>query len=866
MGLEDENGPPKKKLKQAQLCFGTVTLKSQKRKLSSDLNDDVHANKIVCKETEKENVEINNKSLCGFSESRKKSEEKKELDSISRNSPEKLNTSKSEPVVDLTEDLSTSQNKEMESIVKEDDTSLKDFSLVISDSVLNSINNKSVGSESNPSGDNVTVEKNSGEIDSCQSGLNDVEVESDILKEDPADKTQSLDESLNRTLNSEDDDFAFSSEESPKNKSSPGNPSRKLTPKRLESLKRKEERERLRLERQALRTKAKEEKLKLKQEKEDLKRKEREEKEKKRQAELKIKEEEKRLKEEERKKKEEEKKLKDEERKQKEEERRRKEEAKEEEKRKKEGMTEKEKAAFVNFFIAKKKQQSEGSDKPKESEEVIFMPFPMKSDMRLATNVRRVMSSGEKASLDTILSEANEKCQDLYLKELKSGAHLAQQTEATWPVVSQEEEHDVIIIESTADGECIDLTNTKVINNKKKMKAKLLQFHDNRRPPYWGTWRKKSSSVGPRKPLGIDKKTFDYEVDSDSEWEDEGEGEDIDKAGDSDEEPGEEEENQNSGENGYLLDNTFVPHGYLSDEEVHPDEEVDENNPENLKLRMKLLKQEFDEEMKSKTERLKPRLLGCVWISNGTTEVSTGSLYEALMRFRAVWNEELGSIDLSGPEIEESPTSVVQTKCKPFPPVVLPILAKFVHGNNLPLSGLIREFLLKLERDHLTETITKRAISLKIKEIASKTYDSSGKSVWGVNADMCEEYGLKVINNSKCSAPPSPIVLEKPKESLLVNFLKGASTPQPVKKRVALIPVPSDDCTPVKKEIEKTVHVATPRPTVENVIKKRAQLITLSRTPDCVKAVPSVHVDTPRPSHAPSNANIETVDPSTDCT
>lgn len=38
-----------------------------------------------------------------------------------------------------------------------------------------------------------------------------------------------------------------------------------------------------------------------------------------------------------------------------------------------------------------------------------------------------------------------------------------------------------------------------------KMKAKLYQFHDNRRPPYWGTWRRRSDSVGPRKPLAKDK-------------------------------------------------------------------------------------------------------------------------------------------------------------------------------------------------------------------------------------------------------------------------------------------------------------------------------------------------------------------------
>lgn len=176
------------------------------------MNDDVHANKIVCTETEKENVEINSKSLCGFSESRKKSEEKKELDSISLISPEKLKTSKSETSVDLTEDeKSTSQNKEVPLVIKEDDTSLRDFSLVISDSVLNSINNKSVEGESNQNNDDLTVERSNGENDCNPNSLSNIDLESDV-KEETLDKTLALDESLN---NSEDDDFAISSEESP---------------------------------------------------------------------------------------------------------------------------------------------------------------------------------------------------------------------------------------------------------------------------------------------------------------------------------------------------------------------------------------------------------------------------------------------------------------------------------------------------------------------------------------------------------------------------------------------------------------------------------------------------------------------------
>lgn len=36
-------------------------------------------------------------------------------------------------------------------------------------------------------------------------------------------------------------------------------------------------------------------------------------------------------------------------------------------------------------------------------------------------------------------------------------------------------------------------------------RMKLLHFHDNYRPAYWGTWRKKSTHISPRCPLRLDK-------------------------------------------------------------------------------------------------------------------------------------------------------------------------------------------------------------------------------------------------------------------------------------------------------------------------------------------------------------------------
>lgn len=40
---------------------------------------------------------------------------------------------------------------------------------------------------------------------------------------------------------------------------------------------------------------------------------------------------------------------------------------------------------------------------------------------------------------------------------------------------------------------------------REQMRVKLYKFHDNRRPPYYGTWRKKSTVIKPTKPFEQDK-------------------------------------------------------------------------------------------------------------------------------------------------------------------------------------------------------------------------------------------------------------------------------------------------------------------------------------------------------------------------
>lgn len=43
------------------------------------------------------------------------------------------------------------------------------------------------------------------------------------------------------------------------------------------------------------------------------------------------------------------------------------------------------------------------------------------------------------------------------------------------------------------------------MRNLEKHRPKLLQFSENRRPPYWGTWRKQSKVLNSRRPFAKEK-------------------------------------------------------------------------------------------------------------------------------------------------------------------------------------------------------------------------------------------------------------------------------------------------------------------------------------------------------------------------
>lgn len=522
-------------------------------------------------------------------------------------------------------------------------------------------------------------------------------------------------------------------------KKEPGS-SRKKTPAELQ--KAREEREKKRQEekdaKEKLKQEKKEQKIKERQEKEEQKIKERQEKEEQKKKEKLEKEEQKRKeKEEKEEQKRKEKEEKDEQRKK---EREEKEEQKRKEKEEKElkkqqelekdkKKMEKESAAFVKFFSRK----STSTPEPEKLEEAVssFMPFQVKADMRLAPATRTTLSTDQKDQLTDKITKQNEI--NLYLTEVKTKTFT--NGEKTWPV----NDDDVIVVEDTGLGECVEEQPTKNI----KIRAKFLQFHENQRPAYFGTWRKKSKHVGPRKPLGLDKETFDYEVDSDDDWEEEEPGESLHGSDD--------EEKENEPDDEYEVDNEFfVPHGYLSDEEAENEENM-ELTPETQKEKLKILQMEFEEEMKSKTERIKPRLIGCIWESKLKPKIQdaiTSFLEERMMIIS-------GPIVIKKRELnKENNQNSAQKNSTPtrkqLNKELIPEFVRMIHGNTNNKVFLVNEFIHFLSAQNKDVQVSKSGLMTQMKELAvwKKCPDEGmmfNKNCWYVEEDVRKQYNLNLV-------------------------------------------------------------------------------------------------------------------------
>lgn len=269
-------------------------------------------------------------------------------------------------------------------------------------------------------------------------------------------------------------------------------------------------------------------------------------------------------------------------------------------------------------------------------------------------------------------------------------------------------------------------------------------------------------------------------MDSDEEWEEEEPGESL-HGSDSEKEKDIEEDD-------YEVDNDFfVPHGHLSDEEMQQmDDEINEDNhPEAQKAKLKILQQEFAAEMKKKTEKIKPRLIGCIWMNGDEDENGFSKSGEMDKKYHCsdiIWrilkaremmtSEE--SIKLENdlePEVAELDEKIsVQVKAPirvKFVESSIKDLIRLIHGNTNSKRFIIKEFqayrLKNFYKDHDFQEFSGRSVEEKMMEIADyKTCPEEGplfgKKCWLVKPETLQEY----YGEEKCPLPNEWLyILEK---------------------------------------------------------------------------------------------------------
>uniref|UniRef100_A0A8C5ZZ60 Chromatin assembly factor 1 subunit A n=1 Tax=Marmota marmota marmota TaxID=9994 RepID=A0A8C5ZZ60_MARMA len=364
----------------------------------------------------------------------------------------------------------------------------------------------------------------------------------------------------------------------------------------------------------------------------------------------KLKEEARRAKEEARRKKEEEKELKEKERREKrekdEKERAEKQRLKEERRKERQERIKAEKAEITRFFQKPKTPQA---PKTLAGSCGKFAPFEIKEHMVLAPRCRATFNQDRCHQLDQLLQQQSG--DSSFLKELKGRQPLR-----SGPTRLCSRDTDVF----NSDMVIVGSSKVAGIPERRKFgRMKLLQFSENHRPAYWGTWNKKTVVIHPRNPWAQDKVGA------------------LRCPGphvllhDDDDEVGEDEDED---------DGFFVPHGYLSEDEGVTEECTD---PENYKVRQKLKAKEWDEYLaKGKRFRvLQPVMIGCVWAADRDS-CSVAEL-KVLQQFTACL------LDTAPSEEEQAPRA---SKKERRDQQILAQLLPLLHGNVNGSKVIIREF------------------------------------------------------------------------------------------------------------------------------------------------------------------------------
>lgn len=205
----------------------------------------------------------------------------------------------------------------------------------------------------------------------------------------------------------------------------------------------------------------------------------------------------------------------------------------------------------------------------------------------------------------------------------------------------------------------------------------------------------------------------------------------------------------------------FVPHGHLSDEELQNEDEPEFQNPADLKIKLKMAQNEFEDERKKKTQKIKPRLIGFIWqnmdgskpdnCSNGVWELMNQSAM--LFNGPTVKIEHPISQSADNSDDETSTTNKPEAKRRlPIGEKEIPDLIRLINGNPKNSKFLVKEFCAYLAKNNQPQReYSGASIKAKIQELAiygacPEEGPMFKKQCWYVPIDTRKRYNLNDLS------------------------------------------------------------------------------------------------------------------------
>ncbi|BFZ59992.1 hypothetical protein YB2330_001014 [Saitoella coloradoensis] len=281
------------------------------------------------------------------------------------------------------------------------------------------------------------------------------------------------------------------------------------------------------------------------------------------------------------------------------------------------------------------------------------------------------------------------------------------------------------LIDSTSSSQSSPDQILAILNSPRKIPQKHLQFAEDVRPAYSGTWTRPTQTITGRRPFARDTQVLNYDYDSEAEWEEEADGEEILSDLDDDEamtEDGEDEEDQ----------------AFLDDEE--------------------------DVQKKRAAGQLVSVVKGPAW--EGGLEVFGGMRVQVILEvpegegldpFKDYWTVPKVKEVATNVEVRDGvapifaapslkPPTVKREASTPagegkglaaFPPAHLPAFLRAIQGSTLSQLLLIET----LRQQFMGFKIKKNLITVTLKDVATREGKKEDDK-WIVRGDLLEKFGL----------------------------------------------------------------------------------------------------------------------------